>query len=411
MAGCAPKPAPSITPEHQDPCRLAVDSTPRLDTLTVALLEPVNLAHVTAPANDSERLLFRNVFDNLVRLDCENVATPALAGSWVPDSTGRAWILTLRPDPRIAVAGRMLADQVAGIFNPPLLDSLTAKAVGVDSAVSLDDRRVRVALRRPVQDSAPRFLADPALALMDGYRFEAFGAAGSGERILEVAPERDRAAVVFLLPLLRDPRDALDAEVDLMVTRDPTLVDYISDRSEFVTLPLPWSRIYVLAEYRAGRPLAAGLGDPSTRRSLVSSAVRADARVAAPPDWWSEATACSPAFVPRLASPSRRLVYPEADTTARALAERMVALAPSSAGLRAAGLSTAEFSAAVREGTERAYVIGLPRHSLAPCRDAALWPAGAGLFPLIDTRAFAIVRRGAPPLSVDWDGTLRILEP
>jgi hypothetical protein len=93
---------------------------------------------------------------------------------------------------------------------------------------------------------------------------------------------------------------------------------------------------------------------------------------------------------------------------ARGLAERIVALA---SGLRTAALEPAEFAASVTNGLDRAYVMALPRQTLTPCRDSAGWPGGATIQPLIDTRAHAIVRRGSPPLTVDWDGTVRVLEP
>jgi hypothetical protein len=48
---------------------------------------------------------------------------------------------------------------------------------------------------------------------------------------------------------------------------------------------------------------------------------------------------------------------------------------------------------------------------LAPCRDSLDWPPGALVTPLIDVRARAIVRRGSPPLWVDWLGTVRIVDP
>jgi hypothetical protein len=35
-------------------------------------------------------------------------------------------------------------------------------------------------------------------------------------------------------------------------------------------------------------------------------------------------------------------------------------------------------------------------------------PPGVRSLPLIDTRAYAIVRKGVPPLTVEWDGTLRV---
>jgi ABC-type transport system substrate-binding protein len=172
VAGCARQPAPqAITPEQLDPCRIAVDSAARLDTLTIPLLEPVNLANVNAPANDSERLLFRNYFDNLVRLDCQDVVNPALAESWSIDSTHKAWILTLRPGPGYPYGGRTFARQVADILNTPPQDSITANAVGVDSVSTVDDRTVRVALRHSIRDSAPRNLADPSVVVMTGYPF------------------------------------------------------------------------------------------------------------------------------------------------------------------------------------------------------------------------------------------------
>jgi hypothetical protein len=87
-----------------------------------------------------------------------------------------------------------------------------------------------------------------------------------------------------------------------------------------------------------------------------------------------------------------------------------VALGGLDTPLRAAGLGEPEFGSALRDGTEFAYVLALPRKSLTPCRDSATWPSGATIQPLIDTRARAIVRRGSPPLTVDWDGTVRVLD-
>ncbi|HEY0350707.1 MAG TPA: hypothetical protein VGC48_01220, partial [Gemmatimonadales bacterium] len=97
------------------------------------------------------------------------------------------------------------------------------------------------------------------------------------------------------------------------------------------------------------------------------------------------------------------------DAVARGLAERLVALAGTGSSVRAAALDPQELAAALRDQTERAVVIAVPRESLAPCHDASAWPGGSSIQPLIDTRARAIIRRGSPPLTVDWDGTLRAL--
>ena len=88
-----------------------------------------------------------------------------------------------------------------------------------------------------------------------------------------------------------------------------------------------------------------------------------------------------------------------------------MALTEPGAGLRAIGLEASELTTLLRRGAERAYILALPRQTLEPCREIAAFPPGARIHPLIDTRAYAIVRKGAPPLTVDWDGTVRVEEP
>lgn len=392
VLGCAPKPTQTpVAPDQHDPCRLVADSPTQLDTVTVALLERVdwrNFEHALSPTNDSERLLFRNLFHNMIQLDCQGTVRPGLADAWTADAGG-SWTFTLRDSASFTPGERLTADVVAA---------------SLDSAIVLDARHVRVPMQG--RDSIPRFLADPALAVVTGM------ASMGGEPAGIYLPARDGApAVDFKFDPNGDARDALDRGADLVVTRDPALVDYVSNRTEFVTFPLPWSRTYVLLETgdRQGQ-LAGDLHTPYVRSSLAKDAVRAGARAAEPPYWWSDLEACPAASAPHSGNPtSSRVVYRTDDEAARDLAERIVALAPT--GLRAAGLDPAEFAAAVRGGSERASVIGLSRQSLAACRDASIWPAGARLLPLIDTRAYAIVRRGVPPLSVEWDGTIRVVEP
>ncbi|MEA2723944.1 MAG: hypothetical protein QOH59_1715 [Gemmatimonadales bacterium] len=365
-------------------------SPTQLDTFTVALLEPVNwrsLDHALSPTNDSERLLFRNLFHNVIQLDCQGTVRPGIADAWTFDPNA-GWTFALPERASFAPGWGATADLVAE---------------RVDSAVVLDARHVRVPMRG--RDSIPRFLADPALALAPG-----MASSGGEPGGIELPAPAGATAVYFKFEPNGDGRDVLDRGADLVVTRDPALVDYVSNRAEFATFTLPWSRTYVLAETGSEQgELVRALSTVSVRRSLARDAVRGDARAAEPPYWWSDMTCPSPSTLPAQ-SPSSRVVYRKDDAVARGLAERGVALASTGAGLRAAGLDEAEFATAVRSGSERAYVIGLPRQSLAPCRDVSTLPAGARLLPLIDTRAHAIVRKGAPPLTVDWDGTLRVME-
>jgi hypothetical protein len=104
---------------------------------------------------------------------------------------------------------------------------------------------------------------------------------------------------------------------------------------------------------------------------------------------------------------SQRIVYPDQDPVARGLAERIVALSATVPELRAQGLDEPSFTAALRSGRERGYIMAL---AIDPgfCSIGAFLPSGAAVEPLIETRARAIVRRGSPELTVDWDGTPRL---
>jgi extracellular solute-binding protein (family 5) len=362
----------------------------------VVLTEPVELAHVSHPTNDSERLLFRQFLETLVRLDCLGNVLPGLAESWQRSSDGLEWTFTLREGARFA-GTPLTALHVAGTLVLP-----DAKALGIDSAVYLDDRRVRIRLGN-VRDTLPRLFAEPALAVMSG-----LASVGGPIRRLIISGREGRPTIDFQLAENGDPRDAIDRGIDLAVTRDPAIVEYVAGRSEFETYPLPWSLTYILLQPSGARPLTVA-GD-SVRRSLARDAVRAEARPAEPPFWWDSLAACGVVPEPegqRLSA--SRIVYPRDDEVARGLAERLVALAGTGTSLRVAALGPAEFAAALRDRTERAYVIAASRESLAPCRDASAWPSGALIQPLIDTRARAIVRRGSPDLTVDWDGTVRVL--
>jgi hypothetical protein len=253
------------------------------------------------------------------------------------------------------------------------------------------------------RDTIPTVLAEPALAMLD-----ALPSVGGPIHRFDIPPRDGRPFIEFQLAQNGDPRDAIDRGVDLAVTRDPAVVEYVSGRPEVTTYPLPWSRTYVLLQPAGARPINRVSGVDTLRRSLAHDAVPAEARPAALPFWSDSLARCaSPAPAERQAASFSRVVYPYGDEVARGLAERIVALS-GDAQFRAAPLAPADFAAALRQAAERAYVVPVQRYTLNPCRETAGWPAGASIQPLIDTRATAIVRRGSPPLTVDWDGTIRV---
>jgi hypothetical protein len=325
-----------------------------------------------------------------------------MAEDWAPEGSGETWIFQLRDD------------QQPGMSSPAVnvVDSWRARpevlaAGGIQSATALDDGRLRVTLRAP-DDSVPRVLADPEL----GVPHSRGSTLGRADRFLIARPQSSAGPTEFRVEPGTDPRDALDRGADLLVTRDPSLVDYGSGRSELAPFPLPWSRTYVLVWSREQPDeLTVDLSAPDVRSSLARDAVRASARAAEPPYWWTDRNQCPDSSTISPGTPSPRIVYSNDDDVARRLAERIVALVRTGSSLRAVGLDSDGFAGAVESGADLAYVVGLPRQTLVPCRDALRWPAGARSLPLIDTRAYAIMRKGTRPLTVDWDGTLRIVDP
>jgi hypothetical protein len=309
---------------------------------------------------------------------------PGLADAWTADSSGRVWTFRLRPSARLLDGSPVTAQAVLAGWE----GRAGSVAALIDTAVVLDDRRLTVSVPG-IRDSAPRLFAEPALAVpsREGEPLVAFQYAADG-----------------------DPRDALDRGVDLVVARDPAVVQYVTGRPQFATFPLPWSRTYVLLHSPGAELIGGVVGLDSVRRSLARDVVQVEARPAEAPFWWSGPTSCRPDLamkavrVPR----SPRIAYLRDDQVAKGLAARIVALA-GDPGLRAAGLGEAEFARGSQEGRDRGYIVALPREVAAPCHHSAALPAGGWIEPLIDTRATAIIRRGAPPLTVDRVGTVRVL--
>jgi hypothetical protein len=353
---------------------------------------------VPIPTNDSEQLLFSNLFATLVRIDCRGQVRPGLAVTWRAEPARSAWIFTLGGS-----AGSVDQSEVAERVVSSWKGRWAAvAALGVESTSIQGDSRLSVVMSAPL-DSLPLLFADPTLAMSHQTDSASWRIDGGTLRRADSLP----GLVDFRVTRGVDPRDAFDAGADLMVTRDPELLDYAARRPELVTSPLPWSRSYVLLQPAAAGPLDKVIGD-AERRSLARDAVSADARAAQPPFWWDEVTGCRTGAAAGPTPVSSRVVYLRGDVVARGLAERLVALAGPGTELKAAALESADFTAVLRTGSEHAYVVALPRHTLAPCRESAALPNGARIQPLIDTRAYAVVRRGAPSITVEWQGTVRV---
>ena len=412
-------PTPASAP---DACALSgADSARAPDTLVIGAFGAVDPVHAPVPHSDAERIVFRQLYETLIHIDCAGQAKPGLADSWSESESGRRWMFTLRTGASFADGSTVTAADVIASWQTR--DS--GGPLGIE--VTVDGERVLgVRLREPTS-TVPLVFADPGLAVtrsVPGRDWPAgtgaYTADTAGGRVI-VTPLRGGGRPVLVLRSsgAGDARDLLDAGVDLLVTDDPAALSYAAGRPGITTTPLPWDRTYALVGV-AGVP---SISD-SLRAGLARDAVRVAARPtpAASHFWWFAFEACRdypPPLIGSLPPPSSRatLVYADGDRPARDLAERLVALGTGgAASARALGLPAADFAAALASGGSALYVLSLPRAALDPCREVrrilarAPWlaAAGAGIAPLVDTRRHVVVRRGAAAFTVDWDGVLRV---
>ena len=436
----APEPSPAPPPVApppevvSHPCALIGE--PGEPITTVALTERINPLNAPRPSNDGERLLFRQLYETLVRVDCEGRAIPALASSWRRSVDGRSWIVTLRPDAQFADGSPVTAPDVMAGWSRDRTGGELQPHVSrlVQSIISIDDQTLAITLRSRVD--TPLALAHTDLAI-------ARPVPGSpwpiGTRAARITADREALVVtmtgasVRFLVVPGDPRDLLDKGVDLLVTRDPAALNYAATLPQFQSIPLAWQRTEVL--FSPGRVRTAPSLSEDARQTLASDAVRGEARGAVGPFWWQMMSDCevAPSQPHDPSAPaSGRIVYDAADSAARDLAERLVGLANASGSSaspilealapdrrrrtyqRAAGLTGETLAQARRGGTDAGYIVSLDRHPLDPCHELQMITAGARwldpetVVPLVDTRLRAIVRRGRAGADADWDGGLLI---
>ena len=410
---------------------------------TVALSDPVDAANAPRPSNDSERLLFRQVYETLIRSDCMGRIVPGLAAAWRLDGDGRTWIVTLRDNARFSDGSPVTAIDVRASWSGtggtgelrPSANRL------VESIVPIGERVLAITLRSQRTD-APMALSHSDLAVAKAVTGSPWPAGTRSTRITSEtgAPSSNGWSVSVVSPENQppirfvaapgDPRDLLDRGADLLLTRDPGTLRYAASLPQFETVPLAWLRTYVLLT--PGRPRTAPMLTESLRHALAGDAVRGEARGALEPFWWQMLADCEigrPA-PPGQPSPTPRIVYETSDAAARDLAERLVGLArapgpastvfldallpdrPRRTYERATGLTGEALAVARRRGTDAGHIVAVARSPVDPCRDlqalmdSAPWLDPETIIPLVDTRLHAIVRRGRSGVSAESDGGL-----
>jgi hypothetical protein len=394
-AACAsPAAHPSVGPIAAGPDRCIVGSGGR-DTVVVALEDTVRVTSAPVPANDAERLVFRQTYESLIRLDCERVIRPALAARWSGDSSGTVWTLELGAH-TFAGGDTVTAGDV--------VDSWRWQGLGMRPAVGgltvRDSRTLVITLPIPAP-GGPALLADAGFAVS--------GPAAAGGWPQGTRPPGP--VVEYRTAGDADLRDLLATGADLAMTRDPEVLAYAERLAEFSVTPLPWDRTYLLVS-TAAPVMSAGRDSAERARfraELARDVVTAASRAAVPPAMSPcRATVLLPLDRPPLRR--RRIVYPRGDRTARELAERIVAL--SSANLTLQPAAFEDLAHRLINRADLAYVVPFPLGEPTPCAGhPPVLSMTATVEPLVDTRAHLILRRGTMRASIDADGTPRILPP
>jgi hypothetical protein len=433
----------------------------------VAVTTRLDAAHAPWPRSNGERLLFAQLYEPLVHLDCTGVIFPGVARSWSRDSAASAavpahtrWSFVLRGDARFTNGAPVRAADVVATWHAsanahadePIGSLISAIAA---AARAVDDSTLAVMLPDSLADL--RAFASPQLAIArnasagpgwpDGttsYQVDSVSrrygsAAPTGATAPAAIGLRTQGAanpLLFRVEPGADSRDVLDGGADVLITASAAAVQYAHTQPDLGSLPLPWTRSYVLVlPGRAGEQAVADCDAADLRplRDALALAVHVAARGAKGPCWWESDAAPHG----RSSAGSRRILYQKNDTTARELAERIVALAapgrdePATAALQhavpelfgagswnAAGIDSLHFAERLARADDGAYILALPREPAWPAAAraallaAAPWLAPLGrtdaMIPLVDTRETLLIRRerGIPRMTILHDGAV-----
>lgn len=358
---------------------------------------PADTVHVVA--RDTRPLAARQRVWTLTRIDCEGILLPELATRWRNNDSATVWTFELSTNAASIAAAWQRARGTPRAW-PHVID-----------VQAMASATARVEFDRPESDG-PALMSDPRYGL-------------------PIDSNRAHPAVAFVdAPANADLRDVLDRglsnagvrRADVLITRNPAVLAYAARRGEYRSVTLPWDRTYVLVAPAGDSTVAP---TPAERDELARDAVQSEARSADPPFWWQHDSTCTDT-ADRAASVATVVGYAAGDSTARQLAERIVALATSpnvppwipqgmmgdpAAPLRAESFPADSLDAAIATGRIVAAVMAYPRVRPAACGSTARIPAGWTRIPLVESRAHALVRHGSGVrFEVEGDGTIRVVQ-
>jgi hypothetical protein len=248
---------------------------------TVTLTEEVQPGRAPIPHNGSERLVFAQLYETLVQVDCAGETRPGLAERWTCTEDSTVWVFTLRQDARFWDGSRITAEDVRRAWfdnekcpavpgRPSPWTWLNARS---ETVSALDARRLAVRLPEP-HARFPLLLAHPATAVSvtrPGWiwpvgsgpcRLRASDPAPLPDLVCRPFPDHPAQpawkSLTFRILPDTDPRDHVASDTDLILVRDMAAVAFYDDAPGFQTVPLPWSRLYLLVCPPEANPQGSG---------------------------------------------------------------------------------------------------------------------------------------------------------
>ncbi|MBU8870888.1 MAG: hypothetical protein KOO60_08530 [Gemmatimonadales bacterium] len=451
----------NVQRENCDP--LAGEAVPG-GTFLFALTDSVLPRRAPVPHNPSERIVFAQLYETLVSLDCSGYLSPGLAEQWVCTQDSTVWVFTIRQDARFWDGSRINSGDIkkawcdnqtcAGdreLVTPWAWLNARAGTISV-----LDARRLAIRLPEPQADF-PALMTHPATAISvrrPGWIWPV----GSGPSRLRAStppplpdleckpnPQHPLAPIwkklTFLVQPESDPRDLISLDFHLAQVKDLESVRFFAEARDFTVTPLPWNRLYLLVCSLAGNPQGTRRWlDPAHQldpdRELTRVAARGWPGIILPA---GEGSTCPQITGPITINDSARLdwgldnilldentlVYDVKDPGARELAQRLAALGD--AQIRTTGIPLAAVNFTLQWQMAGSYILPMDLEFPTTClqlaslmgraswlQEAALTGGGnpernlvtRGLvYPLALTHPWLVSRGELTGLRLAFDGT------
>ncbi len=238
-------------------------------SFTVALLDSIRPRQAPVPRNASERLVFAQLYETLVKVSCDGSIQPGLADHWTCTDDGSMWVFRIRDGAVLWDGTRITASLVKKAWirsqkipakedhvSPWAWLSAHSKSVRI-----LDGQRLAIQLPE-AQFDFPLLLAHPATAVAirrPGWQWPV----GSGPCRLQAstpAPLPDLNLIPnihhpqppiwknlrFLVKPGLDARDLILLDPDLLIVDNRIAADFFRSAPGFLVSSLPWQRQYLM---------------------------------------------------------------------------------------------------------------------------------------------------------------------